>query len=107
MPASDVTVSVEAKAKLYKINYTESEFGTFEESQKTATYYSGVSVKANAKPGYELDKITVKASNGENVSLINESSFLMPACDVTAVSYTHLTLPTIRHRCRSRWSPYH
>ena len=23
------------------------------------------------------------------------------------VSYTHLTLPTIRHRCRSRWSPYH
>ena len=24
-----------------------------------------------------------------------------------AVSYTHLTLPTIRHRCRSRWSPYH
>ena len=26
---------------------------------------------------------------------------------VVAVSYTHLTLPTIRHRCRSRWSPYH
>ena len=24
-----------------------------------------------------------------------------------AVSYTHLTLPTITVRCRSRWSPYH
>ena len=24
-----------------------------------------------------------------------------------AVSYTHLTLPTILRRCRSRWSPYH
>ena len=24
-----------------------------------------------------------------------------------AVSYTHLTLPTTRQRCRSRWSPYH
>ena len=24
-----------------------------------------------------------------------------------AVSYTHLTLPTIRYVCRSRWSPYH
>ena len=24
-----------------------------------------------------------------------------------AVSYTHLTLPTTRLRCRSRWSPYH
>ena len=25
----------------------------------------------------------------------------------TAVSYTHLTLPTTSRRCRSRWSPYH
>ena len=24
-----------------------------------------------------------------------------------AVSYTHLTLPTIAAECRSRWSPYH
>ena len=29
------------------------------------------------------------------------------ADDHTAVSYTHLTLPTIQHWCRSRWSPYH
>ena len=27
--------------------------------------------------------------------------------DMIAVSYTHLTLPTISDRCRSRWSPYH
>ena len=27
--------------------------------------------------------------------------------NITAVSYTHLTLPTISCRCRSRWSPYH
>ena len=26
---------------------------------------------------------------------------------VTAVSYTHLTLPTRSIKCRSRWSPYH
>ena len=26
---------------------------------------------------------------------------------VVTVSYTHLTLPTKRTRCRSRWSPYH
>ena len=25
----------------------------------------------------------------------------------SAVSYTHLTLPTTCTRCRSRWSPYH
>ena len=29
------------------------------------------------------------------------------AADITPVSYTHLTLPTISCRCRSRWSPYH
>ena len=27
--------------------------------------------------------------------------------DSAAVSYTHLTLPTIVEWCRSRWSPYH
>ena len=26
---------------------------------------------------------------------------------LSTVSYTHLTLPTRCHRCRSRWSPYH
>ena len=26
---------------------------------------------------------------------------------IGTVSYTHLTLPTINLRCRSRWSPYH
>ena len=26
---------------------------------------------------------------------------------IMPVSYTHLTLPTIQHWCRSRWSPYH
>ena len=27
--------------------------------------------------------------------------------EARAVSYTHLTLPTILRSCRSRWSPYH
>ena len=27
--------------------------------------------------------------------------------DLEPVSYTHLTLPTTGHECRSRWSPYH
>ena len=35
----------------------------------------------------------------------NSNHFDVPM--LAAVSYTHLTLPTIRHRCRSRWSPYH
>ena len=32
----------------------------------------------------------------------------LPELDgLEAVSYTHLTLPTILRSCRSRWSPYH
>ena len=27
--------------------------------------------------------------------------------NINAVSYTHLTLPTMLAQCRSRWSPYH
>ena len=27
--------------------------------------------------------------------------------DISPVSYTHLTLPTMAGLCRSRWSPYH
>ena len=27
--------------------------------------------------------------------------------ELSPVSYTHLTLPTIHVECRSRWSPYH
>ena len=39
------------------------------------------------------------------------ASPLCPSCSsltlLPAVSYTHLTLPTIHVLCRSRWSPYH
>ena len=28
-------------------------------------------------------------------------------CGYESVSYTHLTLPTTKRWCRSRWSPYH
>ena len=40
-------------------------------------------------------ELTDKAENGG------------PGFSIGAVSYTHLTLPTINLRCRSRWSPYH
>ena len=32
---------------------------------------------------------------------------LLSAYGFLPVSYTHLTLPTTLHECRSRWSPYH
>ena len=34
-------------------------------------------------------------------------NFAIKGDKTKAVSYTHLTLPTILRSCRSRWSPYH
>ena len=38
---------------------------------------------------------------------ISHHSLLGKLSREEAVSYTHLTLPTTLHECRSRWSPYH
>ena len=40
-------------------------------------------------------------ARGLQVQMPDAQTFLV------AVSYTHLTLPTIAAECRSRWSPYH
>ena len=42
---------------------------------------------------------TFHSSDGLSMYLVADS--LVP------VSYTHLTLPTTKALCRSRWSPYH
>ena len=47
-----------------------------------------------------------------NISLDKNKSYTNPFTNNVeqydgAVSYTHLTLPTIAAECRSRWSPYH
>ena len=41
--------------------------------------------------------------------LVDESgiTIITPRAEMGPVSYTHLTLPTNRVACRSRWSPYH
>ena len=41
----------------------------------------------------------------KNLEDVNAIDLLVDGAD--AVSYTHLTLPTILRSCRSRWSPYH
>ena len=66
-------------------------------------------------------KTTVKgfiAIDGAGVSLVRvlgrdtveefDPILMLDSFDsINPVSYTHLTLPTIHYKCRSRWSPYH
>ena len=71
---------------------------------------------------YQADTLVLKdvdfqVEEGEFIYLIGKvgsgkSSLLKTIyCELDihteAVSYTHLTLPTTLHECRSRWSPYH
>ena len=41
------------------------------------------------------------------LDLVGPHEVLARLPDAEAVSYTHLTLPTMLAQCRSRWSPYH
>ena len=48
-----------------------------------------------------VDAVVANAGTQSNTSLDLKVNYF------GAVSYTHLTLPTILRSCRSRWSPYH
>ena len=56
------------------------------------------------------DSITVEGpgtvADGSNVTITAAGTYQISGT-LDAVSYTHLTLPTMRLRCRSRWSPDH
>ena len=43
----------------------------------------------------------------ERAELVNGKVNVETHLGKGTVSYTHLTLPTTLHECRSRWSPYH
>ena len=54
------------------------------------------------------DKLAEKArEQGAKGYVINSAGGNDQMFGTATVSYTHLTLPTTLHECRSRWSPYH
>ena len=61
-------------------------------------------VKTNLTLAAIADAENIEASD-EDVE--KELETMSSQFGISAVSYTHLTLPTIIPECRSRWSPYH
>ena len=54
-----------------------------------------------------MQTLRVAFLSGAILEFIATLSVALVAVEVGTVSYTHLTLPTTLHECRSRWSPYH
>ena len=87
--------------KIKKVVCAPGKTGFFFDDQKA--------IKAGAKNDgafYEGKPVTPGFTSvrqaGESISVL----FILENGAI-AVSYTHLTLPTTLHECRSRWSPYH
>ena len=82
-------------------------------SAKCAIEFNQSKLLVKGTPEFKAAKIEVKIGENrrelqKNINLLSrmiDSSFGFTTC--IAVSYTHLTLPTIHVECRSRWSPYH
>ena len=64
---------------------------------------SGVDVVIGLREG---SKSIAKAEE-QGLKVMTNAEAAQWADTIMTVSYTHLTLPTTLHECRSRWSPYH
>ena len=91
MPASDVTVTAtfkktEQTSVEYKITVNEPENGTVTSDRKTAKKDEIVTLTAKPNEGYDLDKLTVKDKDGQEVNVGEGNTFIMPASDVTVTA---------------------
>ena len=63
--------------------------------------------KALPATASNIEKFEARRAELEKVEADELAAANARAEALQAVSYTHLTLPTMKCRCRSRWSPYH
>ena len=82
MPAEDVVVNVYCKKIDYTITCADAENGTVKTNTNTANVGDVVTVTATPADGYELDTLTVKDADGNDIEVEN-NEFEMPASDVT------------------------
>ena len=75
--------------------------------QKTAPYSSHFHVLQNTEKYLESLELNHFITKYEEKSNRDGKKVNVYCLNYGSVSYTHLTLPTIGSRCRSRWSPYH
>ncbi len=82
MPAKLAYVYVEFDAMEYNINY-ESTAGGWVSGVCSANYLDDITPAVTPATGYELDCLKVTRSNGDDVTVYENTSFTMPLSDVT------------------------
>ena len=99
MPESNVTISAtfvkDPQTYKYKVNIaSDIQNGSVTASTDSALAGASVTLTATAISGYELDKFTVTADNGDSVQVTN-NSFIMPAANVSVTaSFKQIDLGT-------------
>jgi hypothetical protein len=86
MPASNVYISAVFKLVNYTVTVNEAANGTVSADKTTNVHYGDeVTLTINPAEGYELDVLTVKDANNNNVN-VNNNKFNMPASNVTVTA---------------------
>ena len=67
----------------------------------------GIYTKVSSKSVKLMEKILEALNIDPMYARILTANVWCAVAVLLPVSYTHLTLPTKGHGCRSRWSPYH
>lgn len=99
MPDADVVVTAVFSYINYPIVITPAEHGTVTAAE-TAVYGQRVLLTVTPETGYALDTLTITDENGNELDLLANNRFVMPACGVTVTAsfrqanYTVTVLPT-------------
>ena len=90
-----------------KVNPLAADLGLMDTASGPAGLVNSIAMRL---PGSKRPEHTAHLSEADQAALaLQPSQYYAVLLEVMArpVSYTHLTLPTTRLVCRSRWSPYH
>ena len=105
--AREYSYNIDNEASTYKFIGFNKDSKIFTDKEMRRAFRDSIDFKGIIESYYGKDIYKFRDIPIYKNSWFNSDVKYKKTNNLKAVSYTHLTLPTIRHRCRSRWSPYH
>ncbi len=94
MPAGNVTVSATFVEDVHDITIIQPVGGTVDASKTTAKENDEITLTITPDTGYELDEISAKDANGNDITISEDHKFTMPAAEVTITATFKATTAT-------------